>query len=95
MGTEQWVHVVQGDPGPREAFLGRAKDRMVSSAQAQVRRWIDGDLEGADEEALKEHLPELYSQVVAARENEDATTTITRTATTTITIRRNCFFRPI
>lgn len=71
MGTEQWVHVVQGDPGPREAFLGRAKDRMVSSAQAQVRRWIDGDLEGADEEALKEHLPELYSQVVAARENED------------------------
>ncbi|XP_069974203.1 uncharacterized protein [Penaeus vannamei] len=56
---------------PREAFLGRAKDRMVSSAQAQVRRWIDGDLEGADEEALKEHLPELYSQVVAARENED------------------------
>ncbi|XP_063602904.1 uncharacterized protein LOC134778900 [Penaeus indicus] len=71
MGTEQWVHVVQGDSGPREAFLGRAKDRMVSSAQSQVRRWIDGDLEGADEEALKEHLPELFSQVVAARENTD------------------------
>ncbi|XP_047488878.1 uncharacterized protein LOC125039159 [Penaeus chinensis] len=71
MGTEQWVHVVKGDSGPREAFLGRAKDRMVSSAQSQVRRWIDGDLEGADEGALKEHLPELYSQVVAARENTD------------------------
>ncbi|XP_037804745.1 uncharacterized protein LOC119599066 [Penaeus monodon] len=71
MGTEQWVRVVQGDSGPREAFLGRAKDRMVSSAQSQVRRWIDGDLDGADEEALKEHLPELYSQVVAAREHTD------------------------
>ncbi|XP_042865153.1 uncharacterized protein LOC122248874 [Penaeus japonicus] len=70
IGMEQWVDVVQGDAGKREAFLGRAKDRMVSSAQSQVKRWIDGELEGVDEEDLKEHLPELYSQVIAAREAE-------------------------
>lgn len=57
----------QGSDEVRSAFLRRAKERLSASASAVVRRWVAGDLEENEEEALKEHLPGLHEQVLAAR----------------------------
>lgn len=43
---------------------------MVQSAKRSVKRWVDGDLEGADEDTLKEHLPSLHAKVLEARHNK-------------------------
>lgn len=43
---------------------------MVQSARRSVKRWVDGDLEGADEDALKQHLPSLHAKVLEARHNK-------------------------
>ncbi|XP_045115981.1 uncharacterized protein LOC123507273 [Portunus trituberculatus] len=65
---DQWEGMVGGPAAQRSAFLQRAKDRLTASATATVQRWIAGDLEGVDVEALKEHLPSLHERVFAARE---------------------------
>ncbi|XP_045602969.2 uncharacterized protein [Procambarus clarkii] len=73
LAREQWTDVLEGEPESRQAFLDRAKDRLAASAAASVKRWVAGDLEGVDEEALKEHLPDLHAQVLAAREASPST----------------------
>lgn len=35
-----------------------------------MKRWVDGDLEGADEDTLKQHLPSLHAKVLEARHNK-------------------------
>ncbi|KAK4326167.1 hypothetical protein Pmani_003291 [Petrolisthes manimaculis] len=71
LGQEQWQQIIQdASPSSRASFLERAKDRMVLSAKTSVKRWVDGDLEGADEDTLKEHLPSLHAKVIEARENK-------------------------
>lgn len=67
LAKEQWEEAVEGPDETRAAFLRRAKERLSASATAAVRRWVAGDLEETEEEALKEHLPALHDQVLAAR----------------------------
>lgn len=69
LARDQWEEAVQGPAEARSAFLQRAKERLTASAMASVERLITGDLEGVDEETLKEHLPSLHERVLAARES--------------------------
>ncbi|XP_071515712.1 uncharacterized protein [Panulirus ornatus] len=68
LSRDQWVNNVEhGGGDTRQAFLERAKERLTASALASVKRWVAGDLEDTDEQTLKEKLPELYDQILAAR----------------------------
>ncbi|XP_042221016.1 uncharacterized protein LOC121865566 isoform X1 [Homarus americanus] len=72
LAKDQWKDVKETTEDARQEFLKRAKERMVASAIASVNRWKSGDLEGVDEELLKENLPDIYAQILTAREETTA-----------------------
>ncbi|CAL4070765.1 unnamed protein product [Meganyctiphanes norvegica] len=70
LAMDQWKGVAKGSKDSRQDFMGRARDRMDESGKSYLERWKRGDMDPEEEAKLKEHMPELYEEIMASRKQE-------------------------